>query len=53
MFANQFIDKMINYYVVFVGRKCGVCDIWIKCQRGVIFYKGGYTKPTFPKMEDT
>ena len=30
---------MTNYYVVFVGRKHGVCNSWIECQRRVILYK--------------
>ena len=24
---------------------------WIECQRRVIFYKGGHTKPTLPETE--
>ena len=44
MFAGKFKEKMTNYYVVFVGRKQGVCDSWIECQRKVIFYKGGFYK---------
>ena len=51
MFASKFREKVINYYVVFVGKKRGVCDSWIKCQRRLIFYKGGHTKPTFPKTK--
>ena len=39
---------MTNYYLVFVGWKCDVCDSWIECQRKVIFYKGGlYNAYTF------
>ena len=51
MFVGKFREKITNYYVVFVGRKRGVCDSWIECQRRVIFYKGGHTKPTLPKTE--
>ena len=35
---------MSTYYVVFVGRKHGVCDSWFECQRKVIFYKSGLDK---------
>ena len=51
MFADKFREKITNYYVVFVGRKCGVCNSWIECQRMVIFYKGGHTKPTLLETE--
>ena len=51
MFVDKLREKMTNYYVVFVGRKCGVCNSWIKCQRRVILFKGCYTKPTLPETE--
>ena len=40
-----------KFYVVFVGRKRRVCDSWITCQRRVILYKEGYTKPTLLEVE--
>ena len=47
MFASKFREKMTNYYVVYVGKKRGVCDSWIECQKRVIFYEGVHTKPAF------
>ena len=35
---------MSTYYVVFVGRRYGICDSWFECQRRVIFYKGELDK---------
>ena len=35
---------MTNYYVVFVSQKHRVCNSRIRCQRRVIFYKGGLYK---------
>ena len=49
MFAGNFREKMKKYHVVFVGRKRRVCDSWITCQRRVILYKEGYTKPILPE----
>ena len=31
MFVGKFRYEMANYYVVFVGKKRGVCDSWIAC----------------------
>ena len=30
---------MQTYYVVFVGRRHGVYDSWVKCQKNVLLYK--------------
>ena len=35
---------MSTYYVVFVGRRHGICDSWFECQRRVLFYKGELDK---------
>ena len=35
---------MLTYYIVFVGRKIGVCASWLECQQRVFFYKGGLYK---------
>ena len=51
MFVDKFREKMTNYYVVFVDKKHGVCDSYIRCQRRMILYKGGYTKHTLLETE--
>ena len=33
------MTNMQTYYVVFVGRKHGVYDSWVKCQKNVLLYK--------------
>ena len=35
---------MLTYYIVFVGRKTGVCASWFECRQRVFFYKGGLYK---------
>ena len=35
---------MQTYYVVFVGRKYGVYDFWVECQKNVLLYKGSVYK---------
>ena len=39
MLAGKFREKMTNSYIVFFGRKHGVYDLWIECQKREIFCK--------------
>ena len=38
------MTNMQTYYVVFVGRKYGVYDFWVECQKNVFLYKGSVYK---------